>query len=292
MTVFTVYSVLYPHKVIEDLLEFKLTEVSMRFRVMMLCLAVINFVLAFLLEVREREDTILSLRSLILLSLQAFLVDYFIFIKVKEWLRKITASETTFEKIYNQTKTTDWLPIPCHDSFVSKKPSSRSILDRQFTSMSESFKSSKMSTSPTKVIENGLAHMTMGIEDIVTEDDKLRVEVQTSDHTNGNGSSASKSTTSAPESGIGISSPNSIVLLSPGSPSLNASPDAAADAGNRTTLGGETGHSKVEELADLNGEVIHGSSTQQLSSSAKSSFITNSWKSCEDNLISGTAAPT
>ena len=55
MTVFTVYSVLYPHKVIEDLLEFKLTEVSMRFRVMMLCLAVINFVLAFLLEVRERE---------------------------------------------------------------------------------------------------------------------------------------------------------------------------------------------------------------------------------------------
>jgi hypothetical protein len=53
MTVFTVYSVLYPHKFVSDLLELDLTDIPVDFRIMMLCLAVINFILAFLLEVRN-----------------------------------------------------------------------------------------------------------------------------------------------------------------------------------------------------------------------------------------------
>lgn len=51
MTIFTVYVILYPHKWLSDLFEFDLTLIPMDFRVMMLMLAIINFILAFIAEV-------------------------------------------------------------------------------------------------------------------------------------------------------------------------------------------------------------------------------------------------
>ena len=60
MTVFTAYAVLWPHKFLSDLFEFDLTEITMEFRIMMLCLAVINFILAFLLEVSFLQSSFLD----------------------------------------------------------------------------------------------------------------------------------------------------------------------------------------------------------------------------------------
>src|SRR5689334_6089474 len=93
---------------------------------------------------------------------QSFLVDYFVFIKVKEWLQKITRSETTFERIYNKTKTTDWLPTPSLDSLSRRKNiKSPNLSTDPLTSFSESIKSSKTSI---PIQENGFLFFNDGAE--------------------------------------------------------------------------------------------------------------------------------
>ena len=66
--------------------------VDINFRAIMVLLAVLNFFLAFFAE--------------------SVIVDYLIFIRFKEYLRKMTSSQTMFDKIFNQTRNTDWLPKP------------------------------------------------------------------------------------------------------------------------------------------------------------------------------------
>lgn len=38
------------------------------------------------------------------------MVDYLIFIKLKEWIKTKTSKETPYDKIFNETHTTNWLP--------------------------------------------------------------------------------------------------------------------------------------------------------------------------------------
>jgi hypothetical protein len=190
-------------------------------------------------------------------------------------LRKITSSETTFEKIYNQTKTTDWLPIPTYDPTFKKNLNSPSFSQR-LTSISESVKSSK-TNSPVKAQENGLININNGIV-FTQEDAKSNLEVVTPivDNQNGNESSASKSTTSAPESGIGVSSPNSAIQLSPGSRSLDQISSSSPCPSN----------GDHETNPDFNDQI-----PRSREFSANNSF-SKSIKTCEENIINGTAAPT
>lgn len=72
--------------------------VTIEFRSIMVLLAILNFFLAFFAE--------------------SVIVDYIVFIKLKEWLKNRTSAQTLYDKIWNQTKTTDWLPRPDDDQIV------------------------------------------------------------------------------------------------------------------------------------------------------------------------------
>lgn len=72
--------------------------VDINFRAIMVLLAVLNFILAFFAE--------------------SVIVDYLVFIKLKEWLKEKTSSQTMYDKIYNQTKNTDWLPRLFNDDDI------------------------------------------------------------------------------------------------------------------------------------------------------------------------------
>ena len=76
---------------------------------MIICMAVINFVLAVFFEVSFS----VRLRCLFLTihnELQAFVVDYVVFIRLKKWLRRMTSTEKAYEKILRETESTSWLP--------------------------------------------------------------------------------------------------------------------------------------------------------------------------------------
>jgi len=90
MTIFSIYLVIWPHSWLVERFEFDLDGVTYEFRYLMVFLAVINFGLAFFAE--------------------AFIVDYIIFVKVKEWVKTKTSSETLYDKIFNETHSTNWLP--------------------------------------------------------------------------------------------------------------------------------------------------------------------------------------
>lgn len=42
--------------------------------------------------------------------LQSLIVDYIVFLKFKEWLKTKMSSATPYDKIYNETRNTNWLP--------------------------------------------------------------------------------------------------------------------------------------------------------------------------------------
>ena len=135
-------------------------------------------------------------------------MDYLVFIKLKEWLRKITSSETTFEKIFKQTKSTEWLPSPSLSDGKICSPRGRPL-----TSISGSIKSSKTSM-PSKMEENGFVHYINEVEHETCFDGHVspKTDVKTPEHHAEN--RLENSRTSPSESGICVNSCNSI-LLSP-----------------------------------------------------------------------------
>lgn len=72
--------------------------VTIEFRSIMVLLAILNFFLAFFAE--------------------SVIVDYLIFIRLKEWLKNRTSAQTLYDKIWNQTMTTDWLPRSDDDQII------------------------------------------------------------------------------------------------------------------------------------------------------------------------------
>jgi len=93
MSIFTAYLVIAPHPWLIKMFEFEMADVKLEFRYAMVILAIINFVLAFATE--------------------AFIVDYLVFAKYKEWLRsRSTHNRQPYDKIYSETQNINWLPTP------------------------------------------------------------------------------------------------------------------------------------------------------------------------------------
>jgi hypothetical protein len=168
MTIFTVYLVLWPHHWFVEAFEFDLTNVDMNFRYIIVGLAAINFILAFFAE--------------------SFVVDYLIFIKLKEWLKTKTSKETPYDKIFNETRSTNWLPSA--DSFVNTICSVEVEADPKHGKQIAAFQQ-----------KNGFVHFS----GIPANSCPSVVQKETE---------ISPATTSSPDTGISVSTP-----LSPASPS-------------------------------------------------------------------------
>jgi len=98
MTIFTVYLVVWPHDWFITAFEFEMTGVERRFRFIMVALALINFLLSFVAE--------------------SFIVDYIVFLKLKEWVKSKGPSTLPYDKIYNETHNLNWLK-PYQRSYAS-----------------------------------------------------------------------------------------------------------------------------------------------------------------------------
>jgi len=103
MTLVTVYIILYPDRYVQQYFEIDVSNISFEFRLKLVIMAFVNFVLAFVCE--------------------SLIVDYFVFHKLKmtKFYQKLDTSKPKFKEINQQTKNnTDWLKDAISVGIINK----------------------------------------------------------------------------------------------------------------------------------------------------------------------------